>query len=106
MLDGSSSSSLVWTGNLELLSFDSVPKVLLCSCVDAEEEGLLSIFSQQLAPWSRCGFLRQLRHLLHSEFTLQMRKSRLSVVGEPKMCRQFKALWCDSLCRLAVMFGQ
>lgn len=47
VLDGSSSSSLVWTGNLELLSFDSVPKVFLYSCVDAkEEEGLFSIFSE------------------------------------------------------------
>ena len=44
MLDGSRFPSLVWTGNLELLSFDSVPKVFLYSCVDAGEEGLFSIF--------------------------------------------------------------
>lgn len=35
MLDGSRFSSLVWTGNLELLAFDSVPKILLYSCVHA-----------------------------------------------------------------------
>lgn len=34
VLDGSRFSSLVWTGNLELLSFDSVPKIFLYSCVD------------------------------------------------------------------------
>jgi len=45
MLDGSRFSSLVWTGNLELLSFDSAPKIFLYSCVAAGEQGLLSIFS-------------------------------------------------------------
>lgn len=45
MLDGSRFSSLVWTGNLELLSFDIVPKIFLYSCVDVEEEGLFSTCS-------------------------------------------------------------
>lgn len=36
MLEGSRFSSLVWTGNLELLSFDSVPKIFLYSRVEAE----------------------------------------------------------------------
>lgn len=44
MLDGSRFSSRVWTGNLELLSFDSVPKIFLYSRVDAEEQGLFSTF--------------------------------------------------------------
>lgn len=35
MLEGSRFSSLVWTGNLELLSFDSVPKIFLYSRVEA-----------------------------------------------------------------------
>lgn len=35
MLDGSRFSSLVWTGNLELLSFDGIPKIFLYSCVSA-----------------------------------------------------------------------
>lgn len=48
MLDGSRFSSLVWTGNLELLSFDNVPKIFLYSCVDAEEQGLFSSFLTNL----------------------------------------------------------
>lgn len=35
MLDGSRLSSLVWTGHLELLSFDSAPKIFLHSRVHA-----------------------------------------------------------------------
>lgn len=45
LLGGSRLSRLARTGNLQLLSLDSIPKLFFYSCGDAEEKGLLSVFS-------------------------------------------------------------